>query len=749
MAGNDGLMPRINELEEKTEYLLQTVAENFEQDEPYEGATDFQAQVSFGIYTALVVDTLDIYKQNRVRWYNPLFHDPMCPLKSLPFAFPISSFGGFDDSGASWVPPAGSTIVISFEGGNTESPFYFGTIWNRNRGRDSENNFFAIPVPEYQEIYKDKRDGYLCGPNDGSQVLPPWNTESYNGYDITSINDKDAQADLLKRMTYPNIYGFKTPEKHMMKMVDGDPRCNRKWKRIEIMSGCGNWFMMKDDHLHYGGQWAHPSCGARDGDTSCYLGQPNPKPQTVFDTESGVVGENKTSDEWIYGLEDIFFDDNTNNRNNDILAGDINIQLNQKTEATFCEGTTTSSKVIGGHPDYQGSSKQKGSNPFFKHLSECRPYRGPQTPQNNKCDLPQTGIQLLSISGHTLVMDDSVKDPKGDMQWKRGTMPFDFGCSDKYVGRTYWKSATGHSIELNDKERLDNSSKVRGEDNGIKIKTALGNQIFMSDECDQNKCTEGEQGQASKNQGITITSTSNHQIIMSDANNSRSIPCRREAKNPPENKAGKGAKVEIRTGYGLKLEMYDGDSQRVGGKQYLKLHCPQINNSRGEHSLTMNVVDEFNNGQVILRCGGDYISETYGDHIEYVGFEKEFDSTGNKSTFVKGKRFENVENLAVNVSKTAFSWSKQKTFMLGGTDYPVKRTEEELAKYADGVDPDLKPKEKGPNICRVVVYDGARNLLVLSDRLFASASPEASPASVTMLTPLMPTNPKKPVQKNS
>ena len=87
--------------------------------------------------------------------------------------------------------------------------------------------------------------------------------------------------------------------------------------------------------------------------------------------------------------------------------------------------------------------------------------------------------------------------------------------------------------------------------------------------------------------------------------------------------------------------------------------------------------------------------------------------------------------------------------MLGGTDYPVKRTEEELAKYADGVDPDLKPKEKGPNICRVVVYDGARNLLVLSDRLFASASPEASPASVTMLTPLMPTNPKKPVQKNS
>ena len=68
-----------------------------------------------GMYTALCVDTVDIWKQNCVRFYCPSLQNPKTPLKSLPWANPISSMGGFDDCGLSWVPPAGSTICLIFD----------------------------------------------------------------------------------------------------------------------------------------------------------------------------------------------------------------------------------------------------------------------------------------------------------------------------------------------------------------------------------------------------------------------------------------------------------------------------------------------------------------------------------------------------------------------------------------------------------------------------------------------------------
>jgi hypothetical protein len=166
------------------------------------------------MYTALVIDTFDIYKQNRVRYFNPVLVNPRnannqsIEVTALPWAFPISTFGGFDDSGSSWVPPAGSTVCLVFEHGNKESAYYIGTTWTRDRGADG-SHAWGIPVEEYDLLYEKKRNNYLVGPNNGSQVLPPWNTESYNGYDITSITDIDNNLDALKRATFPNIYGFK------------------------------------------------------------------------------------------------------------------------------------------------------------------------------------------------------------------------------------------------------------------------------------------------------------------------------------------------------------------------------------------------------------------------------------------------------------------------------------------------------------------------------------------------------------
>ena len=243
-----------------------------------------QQNMYFGMYLALCVSTEDPLKQNRVRFYSPLLNDPPGPdgsggtqVEQLDWAWPISPMGGFDDCGLNWVPPAGSLLCIIFERGGRSSPFYLGTTWTRDRGagtvqENSEEDVgqynFGFPVTEFMKVSHGHRKGYLFGPNNGSEVLPPWNTESMNGTDVNAkegISDEDAIPSA--NVTYPNIYGFKTPEKLLLKMVDGNAKCNHRWKRIELMSNF-NWMLMKDDFLHPGGQWAHPDCGCGGGDVS-------------------------------------------------------------------------------------------------------------------------------------------------------------------------------------------------------------------------------------------------------------------------------------------------------------------------------------------------------------------------------------------------------------------------------------------------------------------------------------------------
>lgn len=751
---------RVTDLE-NTLAAINDVVARAQLSEPPVDTTDGQPQAAYGIYLGLCVDTLDIYKQNRIRFFSPLFHDPKINIKSLPFASPVSSMGGFDDCGVNWIPPAGSTIAFAYEGGNRTVPLYFGTTWVRNRGTGDLQDggyLFAVPVPEYEELYKGRRGGYLCGPNNGSQVLPPWNTESYNGFDVTALNDIETDPDLLKRMTYPNIYGFKTPEKHMMKMVDGDARCARKWKRLEIMSGNGNWLCFKDDHLHYGGQWAHPFCSndaKRKGDTSCVVGVPNPPPQTVFDSNNGLTGV-PTDD------TQLNIDDAPVSYGNS--AVDINLTFGKQIENTPLPSdpkgkipaaakcwTDASGKpiksspfgpVIGGDPDYQGKQKQVGTNPFFKQMSECRPYRGPQTPQNNKCDLPQTGIQFLSISGHTFVMDDSVKDPRGGMEWDRGTQPFDFGCTDKYVGRTYWKSATGHMIELNDKEDLsEKTSKVRSAENGIKLRSALGNQIFLCDEMQGPKCP----SLATENQGVRITSTSNHQIILSDKGNNREVSCRKENLNLPASANANGAYIKIRTGYGIEILMNDGTDQKLGKDQFFQISTPQRKkNEKGDYVENGNLLrfeDTTTKSKFILRSAGDFILSMKGTNIEIVGDDKDTESVGGKLTQVKDNFFEITKKMKYHENKQFFSWSKDKSFILAGQDYPPNLNQEQTdarqkaEEAASKAGTSLPPLEKVANICPVLVWNATIGKIQCSDRVFASSSKQAPLANIYAMSP--------------
>jgi len=667
-----------------------------------------QPITKFGVYSAICISTMDVWKQNRVQWFSPIFDDPTSEVASLPWALPVSNLGGFDDSGSNWVPPAGSTVIIAFEGGSNGAAYYLGTTWCRERGPGALN-FFNVPIDEYNNLYAGRRNGYLCGPNDGSQVFPPWNTESYNGYDLDSIEQLSQDPTIQARATYPNIYGFKTPEKHMMKMVDGDPKCNRKWKRVDIMSCNGNWMIFKDDHLHYCGQWAHPSCvgNKKDGDTSCVVGVPNPP---VYNISSA-----------------------TNNQISLNLSGTTASipASNVISENTTCDSARN---IIGGEPETQFRESQVGRNPFFKQESECRPYRGPETPQNNKCDLPQTGIQILSISGHTFVMDDSVNQPRGNMEWNKSTQPFDFGCDNIFVGRTYWKSTTGHSIEMNDAERVDGGNEqVRGEDNGIKLKSALGNQIFLCDAVDGPSCD----GRASAQQGIRMVSTSNHQFVMSDEGNKRDYICRTEGASPLPN--ANSAYMQLRTGYGLQITLNDSPSQKTTQGQSIDIIAPQksVENGSRPHIIQLQegYPDVEESGYIQIRSGGNLFLYATENTLELI--------EGHKIVYTKTNRLDYTENNFFHIGRgNHIVKVDEKIFLLAGRDYPPPPPPNDEG----GTETDPSPPENllKPELDQATNQNTAANegecvpgvfpILVLmpngciraSDRVYASCSNAAS-----------------------
>ena len=658
-----------------------------------------QQESLHGIYIALCIDTIDIWKMNRIRIFCPLLHNPDNPLDEFPWAMPISSMGGFDDSGLNWVPPAGSTVVISFEGGNRGAPYYHGTVWNRNRGKQGAT-FWSNNTQEYKDIYEGHRKGYLVGPNDESQVLPPWNTESYNGFDLNSIVDFSSDPAAQKRITYPNIYGFKTPEKHMVKMVDGDPKCNRRWKRLEIMSSCGNWMMFKDDHIHYSGQWAHPSCGAKPGDVSCVEGQ----------------GEGSPSEDTgkIYGLI-------SRNQNKEATTASAEAQSYNPKEKTSCSGNQSNSKIIGGHPSTgHPSSKypnsQVGDNPYFKHENEGRPYKGPGTPQNNKCDLPQTGIQLMSIGGHTFVMDDSVEEPGGTLGWERSLKPFDFGCNNNFAGRTYWKSATGHVIEMSDVEKTDlKNSKLRSENNYIRMKSAAGNEIELNDHTVGNaNCPGSPPNIAGKKRGIHLKSTSNHTIDMCDDTNEQSSPCRKEGGIPAAK--AKKAYIKIRSGYGLEIVMSDSNIQEPETQQqFIQIKSPQYTNENGPHLLRMQESQSTERSLIFLRSGGRYVVSTAKTKIELIGDKEK--NPSDSIEWISRLKLVSTEDYYVNVTKKSHIFlANENIYLLAGKDCVAE----------DGT--------PTPCVGPVLVYENG--CIRLSDRVYASASKSAPAASIFMLEPL-------------
>lgn len=583
-----------------------------------------QPQIFYGCWQAYCVDTVDPQKAGRVRFFMPMLHEDIVRVAQLPYALPISNAGGFDDCGMTWPPPAGSRLLIIFEHGDRRHPYYLGTSWDLNRGPGG--SFIPGPKREWQKLWAaDRARGYLIGKQDGSQVFPPWNTESYNGYDYTSDRDFELDVDGQKKITYPNIYGFKTPGRHRLKFVDGNHNCNDRWKRLELASARQNILMMKDDHLHVAGQWAK---GVGEGQ-KCTAGDADLSQCKDLSNAPDTSGKAPGSDLPNIDLYDF-------------------LNLPPKEKAT-CAGPKTDPSVW---------RFQKGANPYYKREEECRHFSGPR-----KIELPQSGIQLQSVGEHQFVMDDSVEEPMGKPTYET---PFNLGCSNKFMGRTTWRSWSGHFIDICDEEEgPPNGPRWRGDKNRIRIGTATGHLIEMNDHSDKD-C------KAKDKRGITLRSTSRHHLKMMDDGNEQCAPRRQHGWPPqgaaPKNKA-KNAYIELRSGYGLMIRMTDSNSQEKTQKQNIIIRAPQIDNKeKGPHQLLMQEAPS-GPGLVMLLVGGNYYCIVKDFSYWQVGEE---DNPSMRYDAVFGHFLVNVEKgIYYNANDLTLFVAKKYILLGAGEDCPM------------------------------------------------------------------------------
>jgi len=421
------LEQRINRLEEWIKYSADYIKKEIKGDKEVIARSGVQSLLVPHLFSALCVNTIDPMASGQVQYYTPFTTAPGTTVDACPWAYPISPFGGFDDSGVTWVPPAGSKLALLFENGNVNQAYYFGTFWPGSRGisptsssdlpseDDNRLDVWGIDIPEYSQVWEGNRGGYNLGSNAGDQVKMPWNTDNYQTQDWDTQTDFNANPNANNYVTYPHIHGFKTPGKHYWKGQDGDHKCNEKWSRTEWASGRTNIIMLKDDHLHPAAQWAFNN-GIND-DSICH----------------SPIG-------------DSYANATIANENANCQAADIKANTNS------------------------GVNTDEFANPYYKRKEEMRFYQAPPALAmyaNPKCELPQSGVQIQSLSGMQFVLDDSVDQPQGKPDWQ---LDFDWGCNDIFKGKMFMRSATGHYIGMDDAE---DDTLIRSANNGIRIQMLI------------------------------------------------------------------------------------------------------------------------------------------------------------------------------------------------------------------------------------------------------------------------------------
>lgn len=687
------LKERFSELGYASKHLVETsIKRSFK--------VEAQSQTLYAPLVGYCVSTLDPLALNRVRVFHPLLCKPDVKVKGLPFARNCTNTGGFDDAGGCWVPPAGSSVLIVCENGDRQMPIVIGTVWRKNRGPNA--SYFPYPIQEFYSLWKNdnyRGDGYLIGKTDGSQDYPPWDTENGNVNNFDNEKDIDKDPDAQQKITYPNIYGWKTPGKHYIKMVDGDYRCNNRWSRFELMSKTGHCIIMKDDWFHSSGEWANPKAACASSGTT---------------------------------------DDSSCDKVSALLA--LNIGGNINPEGDFVSGDITGNTVNSTSGQCDGSpAPVKCSNPYAKRAEEARPYKGSVLPQNNKCELPQAGIFQQSVGGHQVVMDDSVNQPReGRINYKR---VFDTGCDDKLKMKFYFKSATGHMLLFDDTE---DDSRVRGKTNGIRLQSAAGNYFYLKDHT-QSNCIAGNE------RGLEFGTTSGHVFEMNDSQNEHCSPTRKgfisqddlqrtaELNPQPVSKA-KNAYVQLRTGYGLMMRFDDGTSQEETQNQFIMLLAqpkPASTDSCIQPHMLLMQLEQNGGGFIQLSSGGSFVLHSRSNSLESVGSD---DCPANKVTNVFGNYLVSAKKLLFTKSDTHLDLADKYIILGAGQDCPLD--EEDATNTADqaanaagtavenATTTGQSQKSMGPCIFPLIIakdpqvcpLTGFLHWTKYSDRVFASAS---------------------------
>lgn len=588
-----------------------------------------QSQAVYGMQMCLCVATDDPLARGRIRIYHPVFDEEKTNVKALQWANPISALGGFDDSGCIWPPPAGSRVAVVYQNGNVNDPYYLGTVWDGHRGSSGQHMPYWFNYPYMEEfncLYEDRRGGYNFDDNTGDQVSPPWNTDSYNKYDWDTTSQfylNEAERELA---TFPNYYGMKTPGKLWTKYVDGDPKCNRKGRRLEVATARGGGIIFKDDHLHPMQQFAYdPSASL----LSCVDEYPS--------CSDGAVPQAGRP------LNACGFFETT------VEDGDTGCGVSEK---------------------YSTLSTANSGNPFHKRSEELRIYKGVNTPQNNKCDLPQSGVWIGSPAGAQIIFDDSVNQPFGIPDWD---LDFNFGCDNIFKGKSHIKSATGHLLELNDKEEF---AEVRGEDNGFYLRTATGNYIRGSDHVVKvgNSC-ECPPNYAGPLNGLSMGTIASHQFVMSNHKLKKCGETRKEGQVLTlADERGFDGYVLLKTGYGLQILMADKDIQTETQDQFIQLLAPQTDNTeRGPHMMVMQE-QKSGPGFIILRAGGVLYTNTYDESIEVVGDEE--DNPSSKFTFVTDNYLNDSKGYYFNHADNHFFFSENYIFLMAGKDCATEEADQ-------------------------------------------------------------------------
>jgi hypothetical protein len=357
---------------------------------------------------------------------------------------------------------------------------------------------------------------------------------------------------------------------------------------------------------------------------------------------------------------------------------------------------------------------------------------------NNKAGLPQSGFHAQSISGHQMAFDDSVEKPTGI---PRHDLDFDFGCTDRFMGKMWLLSATGHSLVINDHENEGGGQScdpTRSDRNYIRLHSAAGNRIELNDHT--NSCT----NIAGEKRGIQMNTTSRHLLYMIDKDNEQAPPPRRNG-GVPVNKA-KNAYCLLRSGYGLHLYMNDFHSQEVAQQQFLQLLAPQVSNERGPHLLHMQVRPK-GPGIILHRAGGIMWESSYDHSIETVG-EGVAGRKSHKIIDVTGLFLVNVDEAYVSVAKSHFFKSDETIVLGAGLDSPIPKNGDDANRIAqavndatNGIVNDIandtargvrtgqripKRDKCQPGLAPILCLDTSRGVIVFSDRVIASTSSKAA-----------------------